>query len=55
MALSPPFIVRIEQRPGSFGETMNEIRSWLDHRRIQPALFNGTAHEIAFNTEDIAM
>jgi hypothetical protein len=57
MALGPPFVVRIEQE-GSFGETMNVIRSWLDHRKIEPASFksvgkvdSGVGFEIAFNSE----
>ena len=32
MALASPIVVRVEKRPeGSFGETMNVIRFWLDH------------------------
>ena len=63
MAVDSPFIVRVEKQPGglSFGETMNNIRSWLDHRKIQPASFNsvfnalsGVEFEIAFNSEDEA-
>jgi hypothetical protein len=40
---------------------MNGIRSWLDHRKIQPANFkpvtcdrNGVGFEIGFNSEDEA-
>jgi hypothetical protein len=34
MALNPPFVVRVEKKPGSsFGAIMNEIRTWLDHRK----------------------
>ena len=40
---------------------MNNIRSWLDHCKIQPASFNsvfnalsGVGFEIAFNSEDEA-
>ena len=62
MALNSPFAVRIENPPGStFGGTMNDIRSWLDHRKIQPALFkpvasaqSGVGFEIGFNSEDEA-
>ena len=62
MALDPPFVVRIEKRPGgSFGGTMHEIRSWLDHRHIQPASFlpvandrSGVGFEIGFNSENEA-
>ena len=62
MALDPPFVVRIETQPGgSFGGTMHEIRSWLDHRHIQPASFfpvandrSGVGFEIGFNSEEEA-
>lgn len=59
MALTPPFTVRIEAPGTSFGDTMNEIRTWLDHRKIQPALFMpvgnaGVGFSIAFNTENEA-
>ena len=62
MALNPPFIVRIEKKPEiSFGATMNGIRTWLDHRRIEAVSFkpvakadSGVGFEIAFNTEDEA-
>ena len=63
MALVPPFVVRIEERPGdSFGEVMNAVRTWLDHRHIEPASFmsltnavSGVGFEIAFNSEDEAL
>ena len=63
MALDPPFVVRIEKQPGgSFGGTMHEIRSWLDHRHIQPASFlpvandrSGVGFVIGFNSEDEAV
>jgi hypothetical protein len=63
MALDPPFVVRIEKQSGggSFGGTMHEIRSWLDHRHIQPASFfpvanvpSGVGFEIGFNSENEA-
>jgi hypothetical protein len=63
MALDPPFVVRVEKQTGesSFGETLNSIRSWLDHRHIQPASFNpvtnarsGVGFEIGFNSKDEA-
>ena len=63
MALTPPFIVRIEAKPdGSFGAMMNEIRSWLDHSKIEPATFHPMAgaepeagsYLIGFHTEDEA-
>jgi len=41
MALNPPFIVRIETKPdGSFGTIMSEMRSWLDHCKIEPVAFH---------------
>jgi hypothetical protein len=62
MAFDRPFVVRIEKQPGgSFGGTMHEIRSWLDHRHIQPASFlpvandrSGVGFEIGFNNEEEA-
>ena len=39
MALNP-FVVQIERKPGgSFGETMNAVRIWLDHRDIRSTSF----------------
>ncbi len=63
MALASPTVVRVEKQPGglSIGETMNGIRSWLDHRQIEPASFKSFANalsrvwfEIGFNSEDEA-
>jgi hypothetical protein len=61
MALNPVFIVCVERKPGAFGDTMNEIRTWLDHCKIQPASFKpvaqadgGVGFEICFNSEDEA-
>ena len=62
MTLNPPFVVRVEKQPErSFGEIMNAIRSWLDHRKIEPVSFEpvakadrGVGFEIAFNSEDEA-
>jgi hypothetical protein len=62
MALSSPLIVRIEKLPGSsFGTTMCELRTWLDHNEISPVSFlpvtqgnGGIGYEIAFNSEDEA-
>ena len=61
MARTPPFIVRLENKPGSFGEIMNDLRAWLDHRKIQPTFFKaadnaegGVGFEIAFNSEEEA-
>jgi hypothetical protein len=46
---------------GSFGAIMNESRTWLDHRKIEPISFvpvakpdSGVGFEIAFNNEDVA-
>jgi hypothetical protein len=62
MALNPHFVVRVEKKPDlSFGEIMNAIRTWLDHRKIEPISFepvakadSGVGFEIAFNSEDEA-
>jgi hypothetical protein len=61
MALNPVFTVCVERRPGAFGDTMNEIRTWLDHCKIQPVSFKpvaqadrGVGFEIGFNSEDEA-
>ena len=59
MPLNPSFIVRMERKPGAFGETMHDIRSWLDHCKIQPASFapvadSGVGFEISFKSEDEA-
>ena len=62
MALDPSFVVRVEKKPElSFGEIMNGIRTWLDHRKIEPISFvpvakddSGVGFEIAFNSEEEA-
>jgi hypothetical protein len=62
MALDPFFVVRVEKKPdGSFGDIMNAIRAWLDHRKIEPISFapvakadRGVGFEIAFKSEDEA-
>ena len=62
MALSPPFVVRVEKKPeSSFGAAMNDIRTWLDHRKIEPISFEpvakadrGVGFEIAFKSVDEA-
>jgi hypothetical protein len=59
MALNPPFVVRLENKPTrSFGAAMNEIRAWLDHRKIEPTSFakadTGVGFEIGFRSEDDA-
>jgi hypothetical protein len=39
MALNP-LIVQIDRKPGgSFGDTVNAVRIWLDHRDIRPTFF----------------
>ena len=59
MALnSSSFIIRVEEIPEtgiSFGLTMNDIRTWLDHHQIQPVdfktiprSFGGMGFEITF-------
>ncbi len=56
MALGPPFLVHIEKK--SIGEVTNQIRSWLDHRKIEPISFKATEDglwfEISFQREDEA-
>ncbi len=57
MPLGPPFIVYIQKTPDrSFGATMNDIRAWLDHHKMQPVSFRAGAigFEIVFNSEDEA-
>jgi RNA polymerase sigma-70 factor (ECF subfamily) len=63
MLLASPIVVRVEKQPGGlpFGESMNAIRSWLDHRQIEPASFksvanapSGAGFEVAFNSEEEA-
>ena len=54
MALTSAFVVYVEKSPyGSFGDTMNDIRAWLDHHKMQPASFKAAngRYEIAFNSE----
>jgi hypothetical protein len=62
MALNPAFTVCVARKPGAFGDTMNEIRTWLDHSKIQPASFapvtqtdSGVGFEIGFNSEGEAL
>jgi len=43
MALAPTFVVHIGKQPDGFGETMNVVRSWLDHHKIQSASFKPVA------------
>ena len=58
MALNP-FVVQIERKPGgSFAETMNAVRIWLNHRDIRSTSFlpitqidRGIGFEIGFNSE----
>jgi len=50
--------VQIERKPGgSFGETMNAVRIWLDHRDIRSTSFlpitqidGGIGFEIGFDS-----
>lgn len=39
MPLDTPFSVRIEKTGSDLGKTMNEIRSWLDSKKIEPIEF----------------
>ena len=62
MALNPPYVVRVEKKAdSSFGDIMNAIRAWLDHRKIEPISFEpvakadrGVGFEIGFNSADEA-
>jgi len=52
------FVVQIERKPGgSFGDTMNAVRIWLDHRDIRSTSFlpitqidHGIGFEIGFSS-----
>jgi hypothetical protein len=58
MSLRSDLIVRVEEIPEtgkSVGDTMNDIRTWLDHHKIKPVAFKtidrspvGLGFEIAF-------
>ena len=61
MTRTSPLVVRIERSGTPFGSVMNEIRSWLDSHKIQPAAFKAdtpasgpVAFEIKFQHEDEA-
>jgi len=62
MALNSAFVVRVEKKPErSFREIMSDIRTWLDHRKIEPISFEpvakadrGVGFEIGFNSADEA-
>lgn len=61
MPLKSPLNVVIEKPATSFAETLCEIRTWLDHNKIEPVEFktlpvrgNGVALEIRFQHADEA-
>ena len=61
MTLTSPVRVHVETPVARFGEVMNQIRSWLDTHKIEPAAFKSDVAEsgtivfdIQFNTEDEA-
>jgi outer membrane lipoprotein-sorting protein len=61
MVLSSSITLRVESLPGTpFGDTMNEIRMWLDSQKIQPLDFKtvaggaGLGFEIRFRNQDEA-
>ena len=60
MALAVPLTVQIERKlDRSFGDLMSEIRSWLDHQKIEPILFkqigeDGLRFEMVFASEEAA-
>ena len=49
MAANPPFTIRIEKPEVALGETMNEMRSWLDKHRVLPVEFKIERTEILPN------
>jgi hypothetical protein len=62
MALNPPFTIRIEKPENALGETMNEMRAWLDEHRVQPMHFKiamtgfpGIAFDLRFRSEEEAV
>jgi hypothetical protein len=61
MALTIPNTITLERPTGaSFSKTMNEMRSWLDSKKIEPTYFkpvtrhNGIGFEISFRNADEA-
>ena len=57
MALTTPIAIAVELPIGmSFGNAMNEVRSWLDSKKIEPASFkpvtrhDGIGFEISFRS-----
>lgn len=61
MTLKSPVSVQIENHEASFGDLMNQIRSWLDTHRIEPVEFKSEtrsrgaiALDLRFRTEDEA-
>ena len=57
MTLPTPIKSTVERPIGtSFGKTMNEVRFWLDSKKIEPAYFKpvtregGTGFEISFRS-----
>jgi hypothetical protein len=43
--LNSPFSVYVEEPARSLDESMNAIRSWLDHNKIQPIELNTTTQQ----------
>jgi hypothetical protein len=43
--LNSPFSVYVEEAAMSLDESMNAIRSWLDHNKIQPIELNTTTRQ----------
>src|SRR5580658_9117895 len=43
--LNSPFSVYVEEPARSLDESMNAIRSWLDHNKIQPIELNTTTRQ----------
>ena len=45
MTLKTPHCVHVEKPEASFGSIMSEMRSWFDHRKIEPAEFKSLPTE----------
>ena len=58
MALSTPFIVRVQKPEPKLAEAMGEMRVWLDHHRVELVDFDiaqtrqpGIAFDLRFRRE----
>jgi hypothetical protein len=63
MVLPPPFTIRIEKPEAALGDTMNEMRMWLDRHMVRPVEFRteravmlpNIAFDVRFRSEDEAV